>query len=105
MAYLHELPVSTLKIDRGFTDRILTDDRTAVIVASTIEMAHRLGLKVVAEGVETAEQLEWLIAHRCDLIQGYHISKPLTAELLTAWLGGQQPAATLKVPAPTRAER
>jgi diguanylate cyclase len=91
MAYLHELPVSSLKIDRGFTDRILTDPRTAVIVDSTIQMAHRLGLQVVAEGVETAEQLEWMIRHDCDLLQGYYVSKPLTGEALLHWAGTRRP--------------
>jgi diguanylate cyclase (GGDEF)-like protein len=99
MAYLHELPVSYLKIDRGFTDRILTDDRSAVIVASTIEMAHRLNLKVVAEGVETADQLDWLTAHQCDLIQGYHVSRPLAAQALLTWLSEQQAASLAKVSA------
>lgn len=92
MAYLHELPVSILKIDRSFTDRILSDPRTAVIVDSTIEMAHRLGLQVVAEGVETAEQLEWLTGHGCDYTQGYLVSRPLTAGPLLAWMLENHPA-------------
>ena len=99
MAYLHELPVSHLKIDRSFTDRILTDERTAVIVASTIEMAHRLQLKVVAEGVETPEQLAWLQSQDCDLIQGYHISRPLTSDSLHQWLAEQRSATVRRVPA------
>jgi diguanylate cyclase len=97
MAYLHELPVSSLKIDRGFTDRILSDPRTAVIVDSTIQMAHRLGLQVVAEGVETAEQLQWLTQHGCDLLQGYYISKPLPGEALLHWVAERR--ATSEVPA------
>ena len=95
MAYLHELPVSVLKIDRSFTDRILSDPRTAVIVDSTIEMAHRLGLQVVAEGVETAEQLEWLGVHGCDYTQGYFVSRPLTAEPLLAWMRENHPGAAV----------
>jgi diguanylate cyclase len=86
MAYLHDLPVSYLKVDRGFTDRLLQDSRTATIVASTIDMAHRLDLKVVAEGVETVDQVDWFGAHGCDLLQGYHISRPMPADSLHAWL-------------------
>jgi diguanylate cyclase len=96
---MQELPVSHLKIDRSFTDRILTDERTAVIVASTIEMAHRLQLKVVAEGVETPEQLAWLQSQHCDLIQGYHISRPLTSDSLHQWLAEQRSATVRRVPA------
>ena len=86
LAYLHDLPVSYLKIDRVFTGRMLEDKRTAVIVASTIDMAHRLKLEVVAEGVETAAQLEWLQAHGCDLLQGYHLGRPMTVDGLHRWL-------------------
>jgi diguanylate cyclase (GGDEF)-like protein len=86
LAYLHDLPVSYLKIDRCFVDRMLRDERTALIVASTVQMAHGLGLKVVAEGLETAEQQDWLAEHACDLLQGYLLSKPLPAELLHRWL-------------------
>jgi diguanylate cyclase (GGDEF)-like protein len=91
MAYLHDLPVSYLKIDRGFTDRVLKDDRTAVIVASTIEMAHGLNLKVVAEGVETTDQLDWLHAHGCDLVQGFHIGRPMPSDRMRAWLAEYAP--------------
>lgn len=86
LAYLHDLPVTYLKIDRSFVDRMLRDERTALIVGSTIEMAHGLGLKVVAEGLETAEQQEWLARHGCDLVQGYLISRPLPADRLYGWL-------------------
>ncbi|MCE0537484.1 bifunctional diguanylate cyclase/phosphodiesterase [Kineosporia rhizophila] len=104
MAYLHDLPVSTLKIDRAFTSRLATDRRTGVIVASTIEMAHRLGLDVVAEGVETEQELAWLQAGDCDLIQGYLTSRPLSADDLHAWLEREPAlpvgAATVPVAAP-----
>ena len=86
MAYLHQLPVSHLKIDRGFTDRLLDDERTAVIVDSTIQMAHRLNLSVVAEGVESQAQSDWLLEHGCDFLQGYHISRPTDLVQLHAWL-------------------
>jgi diguanylate cyclase (GGDEF)-like protein len=88
LAYLHDLPVSYLKIDRAFTARLLEDARTATIVSATIDMAHRLDLRVVAEGVETEEQLAWLAEHGCDLIQGYHTGRPMTVEAVDAWLAG-----------------
>ncbi len=91
MAYLHDLPVFYLKIDRGFTGRLLQDERTAIIVSSTIDMAHRLNLQVVAEGVETAEQRDWLAEHDCDLLQGYLIGRPMTAEGLHAWMADHPP--------------
>jgi EAL domain-containing protein (putative c-di-GMP-specific phosphodiesterase class I) len=88
LAYLHDLPVSYLKIDRAFTARLLEDARTATIVSATIDMAHRLDLRVVAEGVETEEQLAWLAEHGCDLIQGYHTGRPMTVAAVDAWLAG-----------------
>ena len=93
LAYLHDLPVSHLKIDRTFTQR-LGDAKTSVIVGSTIEMAHRLGFQVVAEGVETEEQLGWLRSHGCDLIQGYLTGRPMDTPTLKQWL------ARLSQPAP-----
>ena len=86
LAYLHHLPVSCLKIDRGFTQRVLLDRRTARIVASTIDMAHGLGLAVVAEGVERDEELDWLARHGCDLAQGYLLGRPMSADALVGWL-------------------
>ncbi len=94
MAYLHDLPISFVKIDRSFTARILSDERTAIIVSSTIDMAHRLGLQVVAEGVETAEQRDWLTAHSCDLLQGYLIARSLPAQRWRLWLQEHSPAQT-----------
>jgi EAL domain-containing protein (putative c-di-GMP-specific phosphodiesterase class I) len=86
LGYLHDLPVSTLKIDRSFTSRLTLDPRTSVIVASTIEMAHRLGLTVVAEGVETDDQMRWLRDHGCDFLQGYRIGRPANPGGLEDWL-------------------
>jgi diguanylate cyclase len=88
LAYLHDLPVSYLKIDRAFTGRLLYDARTATIVSSTIDMAHRLDLRVVAEGVETDEQLDWLTDHGCDLLQGYHTGRPMPVDAVHRWLVG-----------------
>ncbi|MDD3947819.1 MAG: EAL domain-containing protein, partial [Clostridia bacterium] len=72
-----ELKVDCLKIDKQFIDSLLTDDPEKSIVSDIISMAHKLGHSVVAEGVETEEQMKYLIQYRCDLMQGYWYSKPL----------------------------
>jgi diguanylate cyclase (GGDEF)-like protein len=86
LAYLRDLPVSELKLDRSFTIDLLTDDRTEAIVASTIELAHRLGLRVVAEGVEDEATLHHLRSLDCDTSQGYLHARPLPADGLEQWL-------------------
>ncbi|MGN6788552.1 MAG: EAL domain-containing protein, partial [Rhodanobacteraceae bacterium] len=80
LAYLKRLPIDTLKIDQEFVGDITTDPDDAAITATIITMAHSLQIKVVAEGVETAEQLAFLRAQRCDEIQGYWLSRPISAE-------------------------
>jgi len=67
-----------VKIDRSFTRDIDTDSTQAAIVTSVIELSHRLGLRVVAEGVETENQQHFLLSHGCDLIQGYWLARPLS---------------------------
>ena len=86
LAYLRQLPITEIKIDRSFVANITTDDNDAVIVRSTIEMAKNLGLEVVAEGVETQEVCAALASLGCDYVQGYLLSKPLPAEELPARL-------------------
>ena len=76
LAYLRLLPVDELKIDRSFISRMSTDPASALIVGSTIALAHGLGLRVVAEGVEDAETLTALSAAGCDLVQGYLLGRP-----------------------------
>ncbi|MEO9024150.1 MAG: EAL domain-containing protein [Solirubrobacteraceae bacterium] len=86
LAYLADLPVSEVKIDRGFVSRMQVGSSEAVIVRSTIDLGHHLGLRVVAEGVEEPETLEQLRDLGCDVAQGYGISRPMTAEDTTQWL-------------------
>jgi len=80
LAYLRDLPVDELKIDRSFISHVTTDRRSAAIVRSTIELAHALGLKVVAEGIEHQEALDAVAGFGCDYAQGYHFSRPLPAD-------------------------
>jgi diguanylate cyclase (GGDEF)-like protein len=86
LAYLVELPGSELKIDRSFVTGMCDSPRDEAIVRSTIDLARHLELRVVAEGIETAEVSERLAAMGCDAGQGYLISRPAPAEELTAWL-------------------
>lgn len=78
--YLKRFPIDNLKIDRSFIRDVISNADDAAITDAIITMAHTLGIYVVAEGVETREQLAFLHQHRCDLIQGYYFSKPLAAE-------------------------
>jgi EAL domain-containing protein (putative c-di-GMP-specific phosphodiesterase class I) len=77
LAYMKELPVDTLKIDRCFIDKLDRDSADRAIVNSTIVLARHLGMKVLAEGVETQAQLSTLQAFSCDEVQGYFFSHPL----------------------------
>jgi diguanylate cyclase len=90
LSYLRDLPVTELKLDRSFTVDLLTDARTEAIVSSTVTLAHRLGLRVVAEGVEHAATLAHLVELGCDETQGYLHSAPLPADRLEAWLDEPQ---------------
>ena len=86
LAYLKRLPITTIKIDKEFIGDLTRDPDDAAITSTVIAMAHSLGLNVVAEGVETAAQLRFLAAHRCDEVQGYHISPPLDAHACLAFI-------------------
>lgn len=79
LSYLKRFALDTLKIDGGFVRQIPQDDSDAAIVRSVIALAHGLRLEVVAEGVETEAQLEFMREHRCDKVQGYFFSPPVTA--------------------------
>jgi len=85
LAQLQKLPVQELKIDRSFISQMMTSPEMAQIVRSTIELGHNLGLKVVAEGVESKETLEALRQMGCDLAQGHFVSRPLSAQELEKW--------------------
>ncbi|MGB7406942.1 MAG: EAL domain-containing protein [Pontixanthobacter sp.] len=80
LTYLRNLPLSELKIDRSFVQFAHRDHNDGLLVRSTVQLAHSLGLQVVAEGVEDEECLDFLREIECDLAQGYHIGKPMEAE-------------------------
>ncbi|MGJ3629497.1 EAL domain-containing protein [Sphingomonas sp. MMS24-JH45] len=87
LSYLRELPLSELKIDRSFVQHAHERADDAKMVRSTIDLAHALGLRVAAEGIEEAANLAFLRDARCDYAQGYHISRPIDVEALLALLG------------------
>jgi diguanylate cyclase (GGDEF)-like protein len=93
LAYLKSLPVNELKLDRSFVTAIADSPRNAAIVQSTIMLSHALGLSVVAEGIETPEELAWLRDHGCDVGQGYGIARPMMAADLPDWVARHADAA------------
>lgn len=104
LAQLRRLPVDELKIDKSFVTNI-RGPRDEAIVRATIDLAHQLELAVVAEGVETEETLERLIALGCEYAQGYHIGRPLAPEVLPSWLAQwRSGSAAGVVPLKARAE-
>jgi diguanylate cyclase (GGDEF)-like protein/PAS domain S-box-containing protein len=94
LVYLQRLPIDEIKVDRSFVMKLATVPSDAVIVRSTIDLAHNLGLTVVAEGVEDEVALDMLIEYGCDSAQGYLFSRPCAAAELTEWLAQSPVGAT-----------
>jgi len=88
LAYLKRLPVDELKIDQSFVRHMQTDPDDAMIVRSTIDLAHNLGIVVVAEGVENGEVWDMLRELRCDLAQGFHMGRPMPVDEFARWTSG-----------------
>jgi diguanylate cyclase (GGDEF)-like protein len=86
LAYLRDLPVQELKIDRSFVSSLVSDERTRLIVETTTQMAHAMGLRVVAEGVEDEQTAAELVAMQVDVLQGYHIAAPMPTSEIGPWL-------------------
>ncbi len=93
LGYLQKLPATELKIDMGFVRTIVTDSRNAIMVRSTVGLAHELGMKTVAEGVEDAACLQLLTEIGCDTAQGYYIGRPMPADELATFLSARARAA------------
>lgn len=89
LSYLKGLPIDTLKIDKSFIDTVITDKYTRIITESIVSMVKRLGFETVAEGVETAEQYEYLKDIDCDNIQGFYLGKPMSESELESLLRAQ----------------
>ena len=88
--YLQKMPATELKIDKSFVQTIVTDSRNAIMVRSTVALAHELGMKVVAEGIEDRACLDMLGEMGCDTAQGYHIARPMSADAMMDFLGDRQ---------------
>lgn len=89
LSYLRDLPVDEVKLDRQFVSSVLNDERAAEIVRAIISLAHHLGARVVAEGVEDGETATRLKHFKCDVVQGYLYSTPIAADRVPAWLRGR----------------
>jgi EAL domain-containing protein (putative c-di-GMP-specific phosphodiesterase class I) len=89
LAYLKNLPVDEIKIDKSFILSMARNEDDAFIPQSVIDLGHNLGMQVVAEGVETERILERLAAMGCDQAQGYHLSRPLPPDEIERWLAGE----------------
>ncbi|SEK41531.1 EAL domain-containing protein [Halomonas daqiaonensis] len=87
LSYLKNLPIDTVKIDRSFVSEVTRNAEDDAIIQGIISMAHHLGLKVVAEGIEHEEQYRLLMTHGCDLFQGFHLGRPMPLENLIDFLG------------------
>ena len=94
LAYVKNLPVNELKIDREFIKNMIENKEDVAIVRSTIELGHNLGLKVVAEGIEREEEMQMLKDFGCDQAQGYLISKALTAADMEKWIANNRTSPT-----------
>ncbi|GAB3679826.1 putative bifunctional diguanylate cyclase/phosphodiesterase [Angustibacter aerolatus] len=86
LSYLRDLPVQELKLDRSFCSTASTDERSRLIVTATTQMAHALGLRLVAEGVEDAETAELLAEAGVDVLQGYHVARPMPSDEVLPWM-------------------
>ena len=91
LSYLRQLPAQQLKIDRSFVNDLEHQEDARAVVDAVVRLAHALGLRVVAEGVETSGQRDILLAMRCDELQGFFFARPMPADMLLAWARGDKP--------------
>ena len=102
LAYLKELPVNELKIDRTFVEAMTSNRGDAFIVRSTIDLAHNLSLQVVAEGVEDQQTMDELAGLGCNVAQGFHLSRPLPPQDFAAWLASSGAVAVGRATSPEK---
>jgi EAL domain-containing protein (putative c-di-GMP-specific phosphodiesterase class I) len=105
LSYLKKFPIDTLKIDRSFINEIGDDSSGEAITKAIVAMGHGLGLTLVAEGVETDQQLEFLTREECHLVQGFLYSRPLPVEQFEAFYQRTRQATDRSVALPVRSSR
>jgi EAL domain-containing protein (putative c-di-GMP-specific phosphodiesterase class I) len=93
--YLRRYPVHTVKLDRSFLDEVPANDSAGALVESVITMAHTLGKRVTAEGVESGAQLDFLRTHHCEAAQGFYLARPMSAAALTEILESRRPGSEI----------
>lgn len=93
LSLLKKLPIQELKIDREFIQPLPHDDESEHMAEAILAMGHALRKTLVAEGAETQDQVDWLKAHGCDVVQGYYFAKPMPLSEFVQWLKQYQPAA------------
>jgi EAL domain-containing protein (putative c-di-GMP-specific phosphodiesterase class I) len=98
LSHLARMPANEVKIDRSFVVGLESDGEYAAVVRSAIDMGHSLGMKVVAEGIETEVAAQQLRAFGCDVAQGYLYAKPMPCEALQSWLEGRERTPVVAVP-------
>ena len=103
LSYLNDLPVDNIKLDKSFLRNVPGSEQDSAVAGAIIDLAHGLDLLVIAEGIETAEQAQFVVDEHCDMMQGYWFSVPLPADEMTAWL--LQRANTNLLPAPDASTR
>jgi EAL domain-containing protein (putative c-di-GMP-specific phosphodiesterase class I) len=100
LSYLEQTPIGTIKMDKSFVDSLVLSERQRTVVDGIVSMAHKLGLQVVAEGIETAAERDLLTAMNCPYGQGYLYSAPLTSTEVIGWLTHPGPRVPPEVPTP-----
>lgn len=100
LSHLKRLPIDSVKIDRSFTRGLPTSEADSAIVHAILELAQALGFEVVAEGVETNEQLQWLAGAGCHFVQGYFLARPLNPDDLLLWAQARRPGLSGKMSRP-----
>jgi len=105
LAYLRDLPVQELKMDRSFVSTLLTDERNRMIVHTTTQLAHALGLRLVAEGIEDAATATEIATMGVDVFQGYHFSRPIPATDVAPWVRRWNDQRIVSTPAPRAPSR